>query len=422
MCRLPVASLLVVLWLAESSLGDSSLQDGMRELHGRFAARLYQTLAEADNSSNLIVSPVSVSLSLALLQLGARGNTLAQLEGALGYNVNDAQVQTFLLRSQGDMGNTSQGTWLQQTCTLFVQSGVDLLSEFVQHAAAWGNTSVVRANFSQINQTGGQPERAAMAAQNQDESWPFQAGSSSGELSGSGEVQAEAALWWSHRLQAALVNTVAFRGVWQKQFQFTNTQNLPFVLADGTPVKVPMMYQAAEVSFGQFRTSSEQRYTVLELPYLGRSLSLQVVLPSEKKTPLSSLESRLTARQLASWDTGLRRTKMDIFLPRFKMQNKFNLRSVLPAMGISDAFNPTVADFTGISEDGLYVSDAFHEVRIEVTEDGTKASAATAMVLLKRSRAPVFKADRPFLFLLRHINTGSILFIGRVMNPADQSQ
>ncbi|KAM9851433.1 putative serpin E3 [Aulostomus maculatus] len=418
MCHLSVASLFLCLWLVEQSQCSSSLQDGMGELHTRFAVSLYQTLTETENNSNLIVSPVSVSLSLGLLQLGAKGNTLAQLEGKLGYNVNDAQVQDFLLHSQSDISNSSQGVWLQQTCTLFIQSGVQLLTEFTQHAAAWSNTSVVRANFSQPNHTRSQLEQTG---HNHDDLWPLQAGSSSGELSGSGEAQGEA-LWWGNRLQMALVNTVAFRGVWQKQFLFTNTQNLPFILSDGTPIKVPMMYQATEVSFGQFRTVSDHRYTVLELPYLGRSLSLQVVLPSERKTPLSSLESQLTSRQLASWETGLRRTKMDIFLPRFRMQNKFNLRSVLPAMGISDAFNPAVADFGGISvEEGLYVSDAFHEVRIEVTEDGTKAAAATAMVLLKRSRAPVFKADRPFLFLLRQIRTGSILFMGRVMNPADQA-
>uniref|UniRef100_A0A3P8TZL8 Serpin domain-containing protein n=1 Tax=Amphiprion percula TaxID=161767 RepID=A0A3P8TZL8_AMPPE len=147
--------------------------------------------------------------------------------------------------------------------------------------------------------------------------------------------------------------------------------------------------------FGQLRTGSDQRYTVLELPFLGRSLSLQVLLPSERKTLLSSLEDLQTLHE--AWFIN-----MDLLLVfQIQMQNKFNLRSVLPAMGISAAFNPTAADFTGISvEEGLYVSDAFHEVRIEVTEDGTKAAAATGMVLLKRSRAPVFKADRPFLFLL----------------------
>ncbi|XP_075887142.1 putative serpin E3 isoform X2 [Nelusetta ayraudi] len=419
MCRLPVAALLICSGLVEWGRCDGSLQDSMHELHSRFAVGLYRTLTETENSSNLIVSPLSASASLGLLQLGARGNTLAQLEATLGYNVNDAQVRDFLLHSMSDMSNNSQGRWLQQTCTLFIQSGVQLLAEFTRHAAAWANASLIRTNFSQPNHSVSQ--HLEPAGNSHDELWQAQSGASSGELSGSGEAQVEA-LWWGNRLQMALVNTVAFRGVWQKQFQFTNTQNLPFTLSDGSAIKVPMMYQATEVSFGQFRTSSDQRYTVLELPYLGRSLSLQVVLPSERKTPLSSVESQLTARQMALWDTGLRRTKMDIFLPRFKIQNKFNLRAVLPAMGIIDALSSTAADFSGISvEERLYVSDAFHDVKIEVTEDGTKAAATTAMVLLKRSRAPVFKADRPFLFLLRQIDTGSILFMGRVTNPADQN-
>ncbi|XP_034418198.1 probable serpin E3 [Cyclopterus lumpus] len=409
---LPVASLFLGLWLVGGSRCDGGLQRSMAELHGRLAVLLYQTLSETEKTSNLMVSPASVSSSLGLLQLGARGNTLAQLEATLGYNVKDVQVQDFLLRSHRDASNSSQGALLQQTCTLFVQSGVQLLTDFTRRAAVWADGGLVRADFSQVNHTG----RSAA-----EEPWPLQAGSSSGELSGSGEAQAEAP-WLGQRLQMALVNTVAFRGVWQKQFLFSSTQNLPFVLSDGTTVKVPMMHQAGEVRFGQFRTAWEQRYTVLELPYLGRSLSLQVVLPSERKTPLSSLESQLSARQLTSWDSGLRRTRMDVLLPRFRMQNRFNLRSVLPAMGISDAFDPTAADFTGISvKESLYVSDAFHEVRIDVAEDGTKAAAATAMVLLKRSRAPVFKADRPFLFLLRQINTGSIMFMGRVMNPELQA-
>ncbi|XP_078795852.1 putative serpin E3 isoform X1 [Oryzias latipes] len=404
MHHLSVASLFLFVWLVERSHSASSLQDSMRQLHHSFSISLYQTITQTENGSNLIVSPASVSFSLALLQLGARGNTRAQLEGVLGYSVKEAHVLDFLLRSQSDISNSSRDMWLQQTCTLFIQSGVQLLDEFTQGAAAWADTSVVRANFSQPSHAHSQPEQAA---HNPDDSWPLHSGASSGEMSGSGEAQADT-LWWGQRLQVALVNTVKFRGIWQKQFMFTNTQNLPFVLPDGSTIKVPMMYQAAEVCYGHFRTASDQRYVVLELPYLGHSLSLQVVLQSDRKTPLSSLESQLTARQLASWNVGLRRTKMDIFLPRFRMQSKFNLRSVLPSMGISDAFDPTTADFTGISvEEGLYLSDAFHEVRIEVKEDGTKAAAATAMVLLKRSRAPVFKADRPFLFLLRQLNTGT---------------
>uniref|UniRef100_A0A3Q2PMU6 Serpin peptidase inhibitor, clade E (nexin, plasminogen activator inhibitor type 1), member 3 n=1 Tax=Fundulus heteroclitus TaxID=8078 RepID=A0A3Q2PMU6_FUNHE len=284
MCRLPLASVLVLLCLAERSHCTGSFQDSMRELHGRFAVSLYQTLTGTENSSNLIVSPASVSLSLALLQLGARGDTRAQLEATLGYNVNDAQVRDFLLHSQGDLSNSSQGTWLQQTCTLFIQSGVQLLAEFTQQAAAWANASVLRANLSQPHHARSRSEPAGNSHGNPD------------------------TLWWGRRPQVALVNTVAFRGVWQKQFMSSSTQNLPFILSDGSTIKVPMMHQAAEVRFGKSLTASDQRYTVLELPYLGRSLSLQVVLPSERKSPLSLLESQLTARQLASWDSAQRST------------------------------------------------------------------------------------------------------------------
>uniref|UniRef100_A0A3Q2PKT2 Serpin peptidase inhibitor, clade E (nexin, plasminogen activator inhibitor type 1), member 3 n=1 Tax=Fundulus heteroclitus TaxID=8078 RepID=A0A3Q2PKT2_FUNHE len=385
MCRLPLASVLVLLCLAERSHCTGSFQDSMRELHGRFAVSLYQTLTGTENSSNLIVSPASVSLSLALLQLGARGDTRAQLEATLGYNVNDAQVRDFLLHSQGDLSNSSQGTWLQQTCTLFIQSGVQLLAEFTQQAAAWANASVLRANLSQ-------PHHA------RNEWWPLQSGSSSGELSGSGEAQAEA-LWWGRRPQVALVNTVAFRGVWQKQFMSSSTQNLPFILSDGSTIKVPMMHQAAEVRFGQFRTASDQRYTVLELPYLGRSLSLQVVLPSERKSPLSLLESQLTARQLASWDSGLRRTKMDIFLPSLQIRFVLSHLPNLENTSIKCRFcrlHPTS-------------SDPIKKKTIQMSESEEMSDTESSWTFL-------------FIFIiLCPCISGSILFMGRMMNPAERA-
>ncbi|XP_055008079.1 probable serpin E3 [Boleophthalmus pectinirostris] len=415
MSRLPLSFLFlsVLLFLLLDGTLTDSLQEGMRDLHSHFSLSLYQSVSSGLNQTNLIVSPLSVALSLGLLQLGARGNTLAQLEETLGYNVQDPHVRDFLLFS-GSSLNSSEGVKLLQTCSLLVHSSVLIQRDFLHSAASWFNVNVVQANLNQSPRRD-RPERR------HDEPWPLSGGSSSGELSGSGDPQPSDSPWWPSRVQMALVNTVSFRGTWQKQFVFTHTQNLPFLLSDGTTIKVPMMHQASDVRFGQFRAGSEQRYTVLELPYLGQSLSLQLVLPSDRRSPLGPLEEQLGPRHLWSWDAGLRRTRMDIFIPRFKMQNRFNLKTVLPVMGISDAFNPSTADFSRISEEGLYVSDAFHDVRIEVTEDGTKAAAATAMVLLKRSRAPVFKADRPFLFLLRHSKTGSILFMGRVMNPVDQS-
>ncbi|XP_077473761.1 putative serpin E3 [Stigmatopora argus] len=421
MCRLPASAILAVLYLTSPLGGTSSPQAGLKNRQGGFAVALYGAAAAGSRAdADLAVSPSGAAAALGLLQLGARGDTRAQLVAALGYDVNDVQVRELLLRWQAELNNSSsplasKEAWLQQTCVLLVQSGIKLASGFAQNLQAWADVSLMRANQQQTNNT------------RRDEGWhPIQAGSSSGELSGSGEAQqaevSASLAWWSPGHQMALLSSVAFRGVWQKQFHAVNTHYLHFLLLDGSTVKVPMMHQAAEVRFGQFQMPSSQRYSVLDLPYSGQSLVLQVVLPWDRKTPLSSLEAQLSYRHVASWETALRRTKMDVFLPRFKVHNRLNLRSTLGAMGIGDAFNPTEADFSGMSaEESLYVSEAFHDVTIEVTEEGTKAAAATAMLLLKRSRSPVFKADRPFLFLVKHVKTGSILFMGRVMNPADPS-
>ncbi|XP_052004997.1 probable serpin E3 isoform X2 [Xyrauchen texanus] len=406
MHQLSVTSLFVCLWLVEHSHGNSSLGNSLNDLHTHFGVSLYQILTETEYNSNLIVSPASISLCLGLLQLGARGNTLAQLEGTLGYDVNDARVQDFLSRPQGDLGNSSKGMRLELANALFVQSGVKVLPEFTQHALGWSNSSLLSVNFSNSNHT-------------QLQQWARYHSKSDDYLQArEKQLQVSRQDILPHM---TLLSAVLFQGAWQKQFLFTETQNLPFTLSDGSTVKVPMMYQSTKVNFGQFRLPSDQQYTVLELPYLERSLRLLVVLPSDRKTPLSQLESQLTAHAVGLWDNGLRRTKMDIFFPRFKMQSRLNLKPVLQSLGISDIFSPSAADFRGISdEEGLFVSEAFHEARIQVTEDGTKAASATAMVLLKRSRAAVFKADRPFLFILRQISTGLLLFIGRVLNPAEQ--
>ncbi|XP_051870522.1 probable serpin E3 isoform X6 [Pristis pectinata] len=173
-------------------------------------------------------------------------------------------------------------------------------------------------------------------------------------------------------------------------------------------------------SRGQIKTGSNQRFIVVELSYLEHTVSMFIIIPSERKKSISQVEPHITAQTLSTWTKSMRRMKMEVFLPRFKVKSKFNLKTVLKTLGITDLFSPSKADFRGISEhEKLFVSEAIHEARIEVTEDGTEAAAATAMVLLKRSRALVFKADRPFFFLLRHLNTGTIVFMGRVMDPLE---
>uniref|UniRef100_A0A674I8N7 Serpin domain-containing protein n=1 Tax=Terrapene triunguis TaxID=2587831 RepID=A0A674I8N7_9SAUR len=377
---LPLVFTTLVLYSCFLTSGSCDLYDELKELKTEFDINLYQRLAEPENRTNLIVAPASVSISLGLLQFGAQGNTFMQLENALGYNIHDPKVQDFLHTGYEEVTNSNQGPVVQLACALFVQAGVHLSPDFIEHTALWANSSLQKINFSEPNSTAAQINEWVTASDP------------------------------GPKLQTkmAVVSTMYFKSMWQKKFSFTDTQSLPFTTAEGVTLKVPTMYHTAEVNYGQFHTASLERFGVAELPYLGETVSMFVVLPSDRRTSLSQIESHLSAKIITVWANSLKRMKMDIFLPRFRIQSHFDLKMVLPALGITDMFDPTEADFKGISEQGgLYISEAIHKAKIEVTEEGTKASGATAMVLLKRSRTPIFKADRPFIFFLRHANTGT---------------
>ncbi|XP_054245081.1 serpin E3 [Indicator indicator] len=382
--------------------GNCISYDELKELKTEFAITLYQRLSEAENRTNLVVSPASVAISLELLQFGAQGNTFTELQNALGYNIHDQSVQEFLHSVYRGVTDSSQGTAVQLACSFLMEAGVQLSPTFTANAARWANSSLQQTNFTDPNRT---------AAQMQE--WLT-------DNLGDGDVHGmllESA--GSPLRQVALVSTMYFKSTWQKKFSFVDTQMLPFTTAEGSTLKVPTMHHTVEVNYGQFQTTALENFSVVELPYLGEKLSMFLVLPSHKRTSLSQIESHLSAKTITLWANNLKRMKMDIFLPRFSVHSLFDLKTVFAALGIRDAFDPITANFRGISEqDSLYISEAIHKAEIEITEDGTKASGATAMVLLKRSRTPIFKADRPFTFFLRQANTGSVLFIGRVTNPS----
>ncbi|NXE16077.1 SERP3 protein, partial [Lophotis ruficrista] len=387
--------------------GNCISYDELKELTTEFAINLYRHVSGAENRTNLVVSPASVAVSLELLQFGAQGNTFMELQDALGYSIHGNVLLKkilldFLQVVYEGATDSSQGMVVQLACSFFMNAGVQLAPRFAARAARWANSSLQQTNFTDHNRT---------AAQIQE--WI------TGSL-GDGDVRGmplESA--GSPLSQVALVSTMYFKSMWQKKFSFMDTQMLPFTTAEGSTLKVPIMHHTAEVNYGQFQTSALEAFSVVELPYLGEKLSMFLVLPSHKRTSLSQIESHLSAKTITFWANSLKRTKMDIFLPRFNIQSLFDLKTVFSALGIRDAFDPITANFKGISEQGsLYISEAIHKAEIEVTEDGTKASGATAMVLLKRSRTPIFKADRPFTFFLRQANTGThtLHFSGRIFH------
>ncbi|MBD3237614.1 MAG: hypothetical protein GF330_12990 [Candidatus Eisenbacteria bacterium] len=257
-------------------------------------------------------------------------------------------------------------------------------------------------------------------------------------------------------IRLVLTNAIYFKGEWAEPFQAKNTEDRDFTLAGGTPVKAPIMsarelevvrYAAFNADGSFFDTPRRMRpgqreglypdaggFAVLELPYKGDELAMVVVAPN-KPDGLPALEKLLTREALAGWIARTQKRKTHVLLPRFKLETDYGMSETLQAMGMVRAFidpgrDPAKgADFSGMTtstkpEDRLFISKVLHKAFVEVNEKGTEAAAVTAVVMAGATAmpttvpfTPTFKADRPFLLLIRDRVTESILFLGRVTNP-----
>jgi serpin B len=212
-----------------------------------------------------------------------------------------------------------------------------------------------------------------------------------------------------------LVNAIYFKGNWAAQFDVADTEDGAFWLAPGEAVGVPLMTQKADFGYGRW-----DGLQVLELSYKGNDLSMVVLLP-DQVNGLPGLEAALTPESLARWTGRLRPMEVQVILPRFKLTGEFELGGILAAMGMPDACDAAAADFSGMNgrPHDLFINKVVHKAFVEVNEEGTEAAAAPAVVALRAmSMSPVFRADHPFLFLIRDNATGSILFLGRVADPS----
>ena len=214
-----------------------------------------------------------------------------------------------------------------------------------------------------------------------------------------------------------LTNAIYFKGKWASPFKKELTRDQPFFLTADKKANTPMMWQKAH--FGYTETDKLQ---ALEMPYDGKDLSMVVLLP-KKVDGLADLEKSLTRESLQTWVSGLHQSEVDVTLPKFKMTSEFQLKKVLSDLGMTDAFLPDKANFGGMSSSrDLFIQAVIHKAFVDVNEEGTEAAAATGIAIGVMSAAPVkqtptFRADHPFLFLIRDTRNGSILFLGRVVNP-----
>jgi serpin B len=213
-----------------------------------------------------------------------------------------------------------------------------------------------------------------------------------------------------------LVNAIYFTGQWARKFDKHDTTNAPFSVTPTRQLQVPLMSLTAN-----FKYAEVDGLQFLELPYVGDDISMVVLLPRDVDG-LKSVEDRLNQQTLDRWLAQAREQKVAVSLPKFKLAAQFSLAKPLTEMGMTDAFSPG-ANFSGMDgERNLFISAVVHKAFVDVNEEGTEAAAATAVVM--RSMAvmmprptPIFRADHPFIFLIRDNHSGSILFFGRLVEP-----
>jgi serpin B len=212
-----------------------------------------------------------------------------------------------------------------------------------------------------------------------------------------------------------LTNAIYFKGLWYSPFKKKATRDEPFKTAADSSVKVPMMQQKAK-----FNCMQGDDFQALELPYRGKELSMVVFLP-DKVDGLTVFEKKLTEAQVKQWLGRMRSEEVQVALPRFKMTAEFNLNETLKSLGMRQAFVDGGADFSGISGSGrnLFIEAVVHKAFVDVNEEGTEAAAATGVSIALSSlpQTRIFRADHPFVFLIRDNRSGGILFMGRMTRP-----
>jgi serpin B len=215
-----------------------------------------------------------------------------------------------------------------------------------------------------------------------------------------------------------LTNTIYFKGAWSNVFEKSATSNQDFKVNPNKSIKVQMMRQT-----DWFNYAETDDLQVLELPYKGQKLSMVILLP--KSDDLKSVENQLSSEKLGQLRGNLSTKRVDISIPKFKFTTSYILNDNLQEIGMSSAFSGN-ADFSGITGDrNLFIGTAIHKAYIDVNEEGTEAAAATGIGMVGTSmphQEPppiIFRADHPFIFLIQETQTGNILFMGRVANPAE---
>jgi serpin B len=375
------------------------------EANTLFALDLYAELKAVEG--NLFFSPYSISTALAMTHAGARGNTEAQTAQVLHFTLGQGQLHPAFASLEAKLRAVQEKGHVQLSVAnaLWPQKGYAFLEDYLALTEKYYGVLITPVDYRET-EAARQKINAWVEEKTQDKIK---------ELIPPGILDVLTRL--------VLVNAIYFKGDWKSQFGQALTKPAPFWITLHEKIQTPTMTQRQ-----RFRYAEGDGLQVLELPYAGDAVSMILLLP-RKVDGLKKLEDSMTPKNLDKWTRRLKEREVQVFLPRFKESSQCRLEKTLASMGMVDAFEMDKADFSGM--DGrkrwLYIAAVIHQAFVEVNEEGTEAAAATAVVIKARaapgvSRPPlIFRADHPFVFLIRDNRTGSILFLGRMVSPGTAS-
>jgi serpin B len=378
------------------------------EANNRFACDIYSRLAGEDGNagSNIFFSPYSISSALAITSEGAKGTTADEIRSVFYFPVNDSARREGYSAMNAGINTGDPSYSLRTANALWAEKTFPFLAEYTSTAEQYYGANITNLDFI------GQPDESRKTIN----SWvEDRTENRIRDLIPAGVI--------TPMTRLVITNAVYFKGKWVKQFDTNKTADAEFRTAPGKTMMVPMMQRTDEDAVFLYAENSDLQ--MLSLPYehsTGKQLSMVVLLP--RADNLTGIEASLSADTLSAMLQSAGSQRVMVYLPKFTVKTGYTrMGDTLAAMGMPTAFSAG-ADFSGMDgRKDLFISDVIHQAFVDVNEEGTEAAAATAVVMRLAAApgnpapVPVFRADHPFIFLIRDDETGTILFMGRIANP-----
>ncbi|NP_878283.1 antithrombin-III precursor [Danio rerio] len=385
----------------------------LSKANSRFALSLFKQLAEGkSNDENIFLSPISISTAFAMTKLGACNTTLEQLMKVFQFDTikekTSDQVHFFFAKLNCRLYRKKhETTELISANRLFGDKSTTFNETFQHISETVYGAKLMPLDFKE------KPEASRITINE------WIANKTENRIKDTlpeGSIDTNTIL--------VLVNAIYFKGQWKNKFDKQNVMKLDFHVSPTHKCPVPMMYQEKKFQYAKI---PEDKVKILELPYNGGDITMVLILPIEGAT-LSEVVANMNLKKLVGWLHAMKETTVAVQIPRFRVEDSFSLKEQLTKMGLEDLFSPANASLPGMVADAegpnLFISDAYHKAFLEVNEEGSEASAATAVVATGRSLnifREQFVADRPFLLFIRESSINALIFTGRVANPCRSS-